>query len=242
MIYPNLTFPNPEGRPYYYSNFVQTIDGKVQVITEPKAYWPIGSKTDYQVLLELRAYADVLIHGKHTAKVFATVKSLGRSDFQNLRKQVGRKGPITYVVLSSQPDEELLKQLIAPSAGVETILVTTEEVVINEISNNQLTVLRLGKQKIDLIALDRYFAAQGYQQILVEGGPTLLGTFLVANLIDELFVTIAPKIIGNETDTTLSMVEGVLFPPDQIKHFQLLSAKLINDEVYLRYQSQRKSS
>jgi len=38
MLYPNLKFPKFSDRPFFYTNFVQTIDGKVGVKEE--GYWP----------------------------------------------------------------------------------------------------------------------------------------------------------------------------------------------------------
>ena len=37
---------------------------------------------------------------------------------------------------------------------------------------------------------------RGYQRILTEGGPSLMGSMLEASAVDELFVTISPKLIG----------------------------------------------
>ena len=76
MIYRDLTFPTIKGRPFFYTNFVQTIDGKVQVTGDPKAYWPLGSEVDYQTLVTLRAQADALVHGKNTAVAFPILKNL----------------------------------------------------------------------------------------------------------------------------------------------------------------------
>ena len=72
MFYRNLKFPKIKNRPFFYTNFVQTVDGKVQVLKNTKDYWPIGSKLDHEALLELRAYSDCLIHGSNLAKEFGS--------------------------------------------------------------------------------------------------------------------------------------------------------------------------
>ena len=82
MLYPNLKFPKVLKRPFFYTNFVQTVDGKVGVgKSELQGYWPIGSKKDYEVLTELRAYADCLIHGGNLAREFGeqTLKSINKT-------------------------------------------------------------------------------------------------------------------------------------------------------------------
>lgn len=165
-----------------------TLDGKVAVKRE--GYWPIGSKTDYKVLIELRAHADCLIHGKNLFNEFGliTQKSLKKTSFKKMRLNFG-KNPILPYIVATRNLQELTQQL----------------------------------------------HEKGYKHVLVEGGPTLLGSFLKENLIDEVFLTISPKIYGTENLTTKTLVEGTLFPPDQIKHLKLISVKKFKDELFLRY-------
>lgn len=188
MFYPKLVFPIKKGRSFFYTNFVQTLDGKVAV--KRKGYWPIGSKIDHQVLVELRAYADCLIHGKNLFNEFGNItrQSLQEDKFKVLRKKLGKNPKLPYIVGSH-----------------------------------------------DLKQLSKDLYKKGYKNILVEGGPTLLGSFLKENLIDEIFLTIAPKIYGTENLTTKTLVEGILFPPKSIKKLKLLSIKKFSSEVFLRY-------
>ena len=188
MFYPKLVFPTKKDRPFFYTNFVQTLDGKVAV--KRRGYWPIGSKIDHDVLVELRAYADCLIHGKNLYNEFGNITrhSLQEDKFKALRKKLGKTANLPYIVGSHN-----LKKLI----------------------------------------LDLYH--RGFKNVLVEGGPTLLGSFLKENLIDEIFLTIVPKIYGTQNLTTLNLVEGILFPPDSTKKLKLLSVKQIGNELFLRY-------
>lgn len=188
MFYQNLKFPKVEDRPFFYTNFVSSVDGKVAV--KKPGYWPIGSKKDYETLLELRAFADCLIHGKNLYKEFGSItkKSLKRPDFRNLRESLSKNPKLPYIV---------------------------------------------GSHNLKGLSKDLY--KKGYRNILVEGGPTLLASFLKENLMDEIFLTIAPKIYGTLEKTTKNLVEGHLFPPNQIKHLKLISVKKIKDELFLRY-------
>ncbi len=191
MLYSNLKFPKIAGRPFFYTNFVQTVDGKVQVKKE--GYWPIGSRKDYEVLLELRAYADCLIHGKNLALEFGTIteNSLKNQEFIKLRVKLGKTPTLPYYKITSR-----IKSL-------------------------------------KLVSKDLY--EKGYRNILVEGGPTLLASFLKENLMGEIFLTIAPKIYGNVKNRTLTLAEGYLFPKESIKKLTLLSVKQLESELYLHY-------
>ena len=233
MIYRDLTFPTIKGRPFFYTNFVQTIDGKVQVVGDPKAYWPLGSKVDYQTLVMLRAHADVLVHGKNTAVAFPILKNLAKSDFKKFRKQFKKPASFVYVVVSGHPDNKLIDAFRDAPNWCKVILATTENAKVPSAKN--VEVVRAGEEEIDLKKLSSWFYKNKLNHVLVEGGPHLLGSFLKEDLIDEVFTTIAPKIWGNENGKTLTMVEGVLFKPQDVKKFKLVSAQKVGDEVFLRY-------
>lgn len=203
MIYPNLTFPEINGRPFFYTNFVESVDGKVQVFKNTKGYWPIGSEADHDTLIELRSYADALVHGAHLAREFGDIsqESLGKAEFKSMRQSLGKNPDLPYYVVTNQPEE-----------------FTGKANVVSDLS----TLVKICQEK-------------GYKNVLVEGGPTLLGSFLKEHLMDEVFLTIAPKIFGNEDKQTITLVEGVLFPPQDIKYLKLISIHQVRDEVFLRY-------
>jgi riboflavin biosynthesis pyrimidine reductase len=67
-----------------------------------------------------------------------------------------------------------------------------------------------------------------------------MGSFFKENLIDELFLTITPKIVGNEPGKTLTMAEGYLYPPDQVPTLDLVSCQQVDNELYLRYRTTTK--
>ncbi|MEX0616842.1 MAG: dihydrofolate reductase family protein [Candidatus Woykebacteria bacterium] len=237
MIYQDKDLPKGSSHnPFIYTNFVTTVDGKVQVLENWRSYWPIGSKTDYQTLLELRSFSDCLIHGSSTAKTFNFSKTINTQSLRDLRKKLGKKETLPYVVLSNNPDKILVESLKSRNQE-KTYLVTNNKAVVKEEVKSDVNLVRAGKEKIDLKDLVLFLAKNlGAKRILVEGGPSVLGSFLSQDLIDEVFITITPKIFGNFPGKALTMVEGTLFPADKVKHLKLISAKSKNDEVFLRYQ------
>ena len=234
-IYPKLSFLSARNRPIFYANFVSTLDGKVAV-RGTQGYWPIGSEKDYQVLQELRAHSDVLIHGKTTALAsHRTRSSLVSKEFAKLRKTVGKERPLIYFVLTNPPTPDILRLASQSPSGLELIVITHHSARIPTKVLEKINIVRIGKQKIDLNEFSNFLFARGIKNALVEGGPTLFGSFLAENLIDEIFLTIAPKIFGTKKDTTLSLVENQMFKPSQIKRFMHISVKPVEDEVFLRY-------
>ena len=97
MVYPIDIFKGIKKTPFFYSNFVSTIDGKINVSTDnARLYWPIGNKEDFATLLWLRAHADVLVHGKNTAVGFNTLQTLAKKEFRVKREKIDKK-KILYI-------------------------------------------------------------------------------------------------------------------------------------------------
>ncbi len=61
----------------------------------------------------------------------------------------------------------------------------------------RLVVVESGSRgKADLPALLRSLHGEGVRALLCEGGPTLHGALQAAGVVDDLFLTIAPKLVG----------------------------------------------
>ena len=233
-MYQDITFLRIVGRPFFYTNFISTVDGKTQVLQNTNAYWPIGSKLDHDTLVELRTHADALVHGKNTAYGFRTLNTLEYPQFQKRRKAVGKNELLPYIVISGHPDESLILSLKDSKIG-KPILVTTENATIPQALAEIVTIERIGKEYVDIAKTALFFNEKGFKHVLVEGGPHLLGSFLKEQLIDEIFLTIAPKIFGNKNGKTITMVEGFLFEAKNIPKLELISVKQEVNELYLRY-------
>jgi riboflavin biosynthesis pyrimidine reductase len=75
----------------------------------------------------------------------------------------------------------------------------------------------------------------GVRTLLCEGGPHLNAELLAAGLVDELFLSLAPKLTGGEdvTGEALRIVAGVAF--EQPLELELLGALENESHLFLRY-------
>jgi diaminohydroxyphosphoribosylaminopyrimidine deaminase / 5-amino-6-(5-phosphoribosylamino)uracil reductase len=81
--------------------------------------------------------------------------------------------------------------------------------------------LRSGSLEDELAAL----GGEGVQTLLLEGGPTLAGAFLAADLVDKLLVFVAPTLAGGATGPVAALPEP--------KALSRLSAEPIGHDVLL---------
>ena len=73
----------------------------------------------------------------------------------------------------------------------------------------------------------------GIQRLLVLGGSELNAQLLAANLIDELFVTIAPKVrLGRDVPT---YADGEPLSRGNLQQYSLVENHAIGNEIFIRY-------
>jgi riboflavin biosynthesis pyrimidine reductase len=83
--------------------------------------------------------------------------------------------------------------------------------------------------RVDLTTLLRSLREEGVRALLCEGGPTLHGALQELGLVDELFLTTAPKLVGGEAPR---IVEGVLPETAELELAWLLEH---DGELFARY-------
>ncbi len=96
--------------------------------------------------------------------------------------------------------------------------------------DKRLIVVESGPDgRVDLAALLRSLREEGVRALLCEGGPTLHGALQALGLVDELFLTVAPKLTGGEAPRIL---EGVLPETAELELAWLLEHE---GELFTRY-------
>lgn len=74
---------------------------------------------------------------------------------------------------------------------------------------------------------------RGIERLLVEGGGELNWSFVSQDLLDELFVTVAPALLGGRDAPTL--LEGDGFYMAEQRRLRLLDVRHEGDELFCRY-------
>jgi len=117
--------------------------------------------------------------------------------------------------------------------GKASTIIATAERYSKQVSNAE--VIECGKEKVDLKKLLRILDGKGIKKLLVEGGSTVIWSFLNQRLADELNMFVGPIVIGGETSPTLAGGEGVKCF-EEIIPLKLKDVKRIGDGVLLHYE------
>ena len=94
----------------------------------------------------------------------------------------------------------------------------------------------MGKGKaLDMSSAIAELRSRGYDVLLTEGGPHVVGQLIEEHLLDEAFLTLSPVVAGRGKEKRLGMVEGVELLPANGAWGRLLSARRHGDYLFLRY-------
>jgi len=100
----------------------------------------------------------------------------------------------------------------------------------------RIEVVRIDEPRVSIQTLLGLMAERGFRLVVSEAGPTLFGQLLAARTVDELFVTVAPQIVGRSDQVNrLGLVEGVGFPPGVAPWASLRTVMRSEDHLFLRY-------
>jgi 2,5-diamino-6-(ribosylamino)-4(3H)-pyrimidinone 5'-phosphate reductase len=217
-------------------NGAMTVDGKIATSNGDSK---ISSKEDLVRVHKLRASVDAIVVG---------ISTILADDPRLTVRLVKGKNP-ARVIVDSRGRIPLDSQIMYTASKVKTIVAVTEQAPEEKIMKlrdmgAQVLVISEGKKGqsaavphgVNLKMLFRKLKKMGLKTILVEGGGELNWSLLRLGLVDELRVTIAPKIAGGRLATTL--VEGDGF--DEIAQGVRLQLKKIErkktGELVLYYQ------
>ena len=189
-------------------NFVASLDGAVTVSGRSAG---LGSPGDRRLFRALRALADAVLVGSGTATAEGYRPVDADPHVAGLRAELGRPVSAPIAVVTRQASLAPGDRLAVPS----TILVTCESADPGRraaLADAGVDVLVCGEDDVDLpMALDR-LAERGLEQVLCEGGPALLSSALIATVVDELDLTVAPVLVGGPDRLLAGALPSVVRP------------------------------
>lgn len=204
------------------SNTAISLDGRINTAEDRTAF--LGSKKDHAMMNTLRAQADAVL--------------IGGATFRRWRH------PIHPIFDSPQPAHPPLWNVV-----VTRNLPELDAAYLNEPRIKPLFLAPASSARRDFLApVELYseggsdipvawilnvLAQRGVKTLLVEAGGDFLFQFLAADALDEMYVTLCPRLIGGVNSP--SIVDGAGFTLSTMRRLKLESADVQDDEIFLRY-------
>ena len=219
-----LSHPAAAARPFVYTNFVVSIDGRIAIVDSDsgrsKVPPQIANPRDWRLFQELAARADLLItSGRYLRDLAAgqaqDVLPLSPApefaDLLRWRLRHGLPAQPDVAVLSASLDIPVPAQLRLD--GRRVLVFTTSEASASAAQTLQAggaEVFRGDRpDRVDAGPMIRRLGQLGYRHIYSITGPQVLASLLRADVLDTLFLTTVHRCLGGEN--VASLVEGPPF-------------------------------
>jgi riboflavin-specific deaminase-like protein len=221
-----------EGRPYLILNMISSADGRATI--DGRA-GPLGDAADRQLFHALRTVADAVLVGAGTVREERYGRMIKDPASRRRRREQGRsEEPLACVVSGRLDLPEELPLLAIEQARV--VVVTNSQATLASPAAH-VEYLRAEREgMLDLHAAMRELHERyAVELALCEGGPHLNANLLADGLVDELLVTLAPKLAGGDpaSGTALRIVAGALLQTPV--ELELMGVLQSGSELFLRY-------
>jgi riboflavin biosynthesis pyrimidine reductase len=205
-------------------NMISSIDGAISVDGRSGA---LGGEPDRRVFATLRAWADVVLVGAGTVRA----ENYGpvRFDEEVRQARVARgQRPVPPIAVVSRAATFDDTTPFFTEAVVPPIVVTTEANAkrVEREAAGRAEAIGAGTDEVDLARAIAQLSARGFHSVLAEGGPRLNGDLARAGLLDELCLTLSPRIVGGDGPRILAVPP--LDPP-----YEPGFVHLLEDEAFL---------
>jgi 2,5-diamino-6-(ribosylamino)-4(3H)-pyrimidinone 5'-phosphate reductase len=224
-------------RPRVYANMAMTADGKIT--SAAREYPRLTTGFDRKTMDRLRAEADAVIIGAGTLRADDPPLHVRHPEMREYRRTLGKPDHLLNVVVTASADLDPTSGFFSSGPAAGRIVATVDEIPTDREERLAAVaeVWTCGSGQVDLARLLQRLKERGVESALLEGGGELNWGFVRDDLLDELYVTIAPVLLGGREAPTLLEGEGLRM--DDQRRLRLADVLREGDEIYCRYVVER---
>jgi riboflavin biosynthesis pyrimidine reductase len=184
-------------RPHVIGSLISSVNGRATLDGRTAALAPSGGGADRAIFRGLRGVCDAIMVGTGTLRDERYGRPGRRRKLREFRAARGLAEEPKVIVVSRSLDLPVDIPLFQDPA-TEVLLFTWSDAAVPS-PGAQITVVRMDPIDTSLEAVLRAaHDLHGIRSVVCEGGPTLYGSLLTEDLVDELFLTIAPIHAGGD--------------------------------------------
>ena len=228
-------------RPHVVVVLAMSADGKIADVHRSASRFP--SAADKAHLEAQIARADATLFGAGTLRAYGTTLPVSSPNLIDERRQRRQPDQPFQIVCSASGRldwrwrffrQPIPRWLVTTSAGraiwQASLPQPTHEVLFEQILSSEAP---LNWSKIMAELLTPTVNRPSIKHLTVMGGGELVASLLQHDLVDELYLTVCPLLVGGGTAPT--PVEGIGFTLPNVPRLRLWSVRVEEDEVFLHY-------
>lgn len=200
--------------PFVTLKISTSMDGKVA--TDAKESKWITSKEVKQDVLNLRSQHDAIITGGMTVREDDPLLTTRSEELKDPKR----------IILTQQSDFNEELKIFKDENNPVIVMSDSNHFKVNE--NQNIEIVNKEGSNLKNVLYQLYEA--GYAQIMVEAGPTLVSKFIEQDLVDQLIIYQAPKMIGGQGKYQYYQTNDV-YPLSNSKLFKIISTEIIGGDL-----------
>jgi riboflavin-specific deaminase-like protein len=214
-------------RPYTVANFVASVDGRGSFQGRSR---DLSDPADRELFHGLRERVDAILVGTVTLRTERYGRLIRDPERRHRRAAAGlRPEPLACIITRSGDVPTEIPLFADP--GSRVVVFTPVPIATAQLAA-EVEVVQVDRGELTLTTMARRLRSDfDVRTLLCEGGPTVFGGMLREDLVDELFLTLAPKLVGGGSAPTIA--SGA--PLVELRGLSLMWALERDGSLYLRY-------
>jgi len=219
-------------------NLVASVDGRAIVGGSASS---LGGPLDRSLMRRIRSAVDCVLVGAATLRAEGYDARVGPTETSARRAKGLSSQPLAAVVTAS--GDLPARRGFFRVAGQQAIILTSSAAAVQRRERfeslgklGEVAVVSSDDERLSVASiLDALYHRYDVRRLLVEGGPSLVGDLLAAGVVDQVFLSVSPRLVGGDERTIVGTLSQ-LQPPRQLA---LVSAAAEAGFLYLWYEVRR---